>query len=264
MRRALARIGGTLAQWVVAIAVVYGAWRLVVSPQLPPGFSASPEEVLTKLRSWFSDGTAWDMIGRTLGEALTGLAIGSCIGIAIALALGFSHPVVERFFEPFIGALYAMPKFVLVPVLFVWIGAGFTPRMVIIAVGTVPIVAIYTLSGIRTVDPDRVRMMRLFGARGWQVVGKLLVPHTAGHIATGLTLALPHAMFVAIGAEILFGGDDGIGGVLNTQAQLFDAPAVFGALTIATVLSVVLLAVLRLVSRRLLGVDLERARPAWG
>lgn len=235
-----------------------GAWTLFVNPQLPPGFSATPAELGKRLRGWLSDGQAWDMVSRTLSEALVGLVVGSLAGVLIAMVLGFSRPVVGRFWEPFIGALYAMPKFVLVPILFVWIGAGFTPRAVIIAIGTVPILAIYTLSGIRTVDPDRALMMRLLGANGWQLSRKLLVPHTARYILTGLTQAVPHAIFVAIGAEILFGGTDGIGGVLNTQAQLFDAPAVFTALGIATALSIVLLGLLGLVGRRLLGVDIRQ------
>jgi ABC-type nitrate/sulfonate/bicarbonate transport system permease component len=102
-------------------------------------------------------------------------------------------------------------------------------------------------------------MMRMFGAGRTQVARKLLIPHTSTHVITGLTLALPHAVFLAIGTEILFGDTNGIGGVLNTEAQLFNPAAVFGAVAIATVLSALLLALLQLFSRRLLGADVPRS-----
>jgi NitT/TauT family transport system permease protein len=255
----LRRAAVVLLQWVVAAVIVAAAWQLFIAPRLPSGFTASASEVGRQLQTWFAHGQAWDMTKQTMGESLVGLVAGSAVGVVLALLLGLSAPVVGRFFEPFLGALYAMPKFVLVPILFVWIGAGFTPRVVIIAVGTVPILTIYTMTGIRTVDPARVRMMRMFGAGRTQVARKLLIPHTSTHVITGLTLALPHAVFLAIGTEILFGDTNGIGGVLNTEAQLFNPAAVFGAVAIATVLSALLLALLQLFSRRLLGADVPRS-----
>ena len=253
------RVGLTVLQWLISAAIVYAAWELFITPNLPGGFSASAGEVVRQLRTWLTNGTAWDMTERTLSEALAGLAVGSAAGILLAMAIGLSPPIVGRFFEPFVSALYAMPKFVLVPILFVWIGAGFTPRVIIVTISTLPILTIYTLTGIRTVDPDRAWMLRLYGANRRQVGAKLLLPHTIRHIVTGLTLALPHAMFIAIGAEILFGDTNGIGGVLNTEAQLFNPQAVFASLTIATVLSVVLIGAVRLISTRLLGVDIRRS-----
>ena len=72
-----------------------------------------------------------------------------------------------------------------------------------------------------------------------------------GYIATGEVYVLPHAMFVAVGAEVLFGISGGLGGTIYTQGQLFNAKEVFAALLIATVISAVLSWMVGLVGARL-------------
>jgi NitT/TauT family transport system permease protein len=175
-----------------------------------------------------------------------GFVIGSAVGIVFALAIGLSGYVPGKVLEPFVVATYAMPKFVLVPILYVWLGSEFLPRIVLVTVAVFPLVAIYTLTGIRTVDPDRVIMMRLMGAGRGRIASKVLLPHTMRYIISGLTFSFPHAVTMAIGAEILFGTTSGLGGTLYTEAQQFNAAAVISALLIATVLAAVLTGICRL------------------
>jgi NitT/TauT family transport system permease protein len=119
--------------------------------------------------------------------------------------------------------------------------------VLLVTAAVFPLVAIYTLTGIRTVDPDRVTMMRLMGASRAQIASKLLIPHTMRYVVTGLTFSFPHAVTMAIGAEILFGTTTGLGGTLYTDAQQFNAAAVIAALIIATVLAAVLTGICRLI-----------------
>jgi NitT/TauT family transport system permease protein len=124
-------------------------------------------------------------------------------------------------------------------------GAGLAPRVVIVAAAVFPIMTIYTVTGVRTVDPNQVQALTMFGASRRQIALKLLLPHGLGYVITGVTFAAPHAVFLAIGAEILFGTPDGIGGLLNTQAEIFNSVDVLAALVVATALSLVLMAMVR-------------------
>jgi NitT/TauT family transport system permease protein len=241
-----------VAQWVCCGLVIYLIWAYALTPSISNAFFAAPAAVFRLVWSWLGDGTAWSLASTTLGEALTGFVIGSAIGIVLALAIGLLPATVGEVTEPFVTAIYTAPKFVFIPILFIWLGADFAPRAVLVVLAVFPVVTIYTLVGVRTLDPDRATMMRMVGASRLQLAGKLLLPHTAGYVATGMTVVLPQAMFMAIGAEILFGTSSGLGGRMYTQAELFNGKDVLAALVIATVLSGLLIGGVGRVTDRLL------------
>jgi NitT/TauT family transport system permease protein len=239
------RLGSRLLQWLASLAVLYVLWRWVAMPSVSSAILVGPGKVWDYLRQSFDNGALWAMTRVTLTETLVGLALGVAIGILLAVLIALLPRLVGAVLEPFVTAVYAMPKFVLAPILFLWFGTGFVPRLTMITATIFPVVAIYLLSGIRTVDPDRVEMLRLAGARPRQVATKLLLPHATRYLITAVVYAAPHALAVAIAAELLFGTTQGIGGALSQNAQYFNAAGVLGALAVGTVISVLLMALSR-------------------
>jgi NitT/TauT family transport system permease protein len=233
------RVLTRLAQWVTSMAILMGVWQLL-AVSTTSLFVTGPVSTFEQVGTWLHDGVAWSLVRLTLGEAFSGFVIGSILGVAMALVVGLAPGIAGKVFEPGIVGLYAAPKFVLVPILFVWAGNGVIPRVILVISAVAPVIATYTLTGIRTVDTERVRMMRGLGASRRQIALKLLVPHTMSYIATGEVYVLPHATFVAVGAEILFGSSGGLGGTIFSDAQLFNAKGVFAALVLATVISAIL------------------------
>ncbi len=247
------RIGGVVVQWTVVWALVYAGWRWLLAPNVSPVFVAAPDAVFSKLGDWWTDGTLFDMIKITLQESLTGLLFGTVAAILIALIVALGPSLIGEVVEPVITAAYAMPKFVFAPLLFVSLGNGFTPRVIFVTISVLPIIFINTMAGMRTVDPARVTMMRLLGSSPRQVSTKLLLPHTLAFLATGLMIASHTSMTAAIGAEILFGAQTGLGGAIYVNGEFFNAVGVFAALLAATVISVVyvrLFQMLRVVGSR--------------
>lgn len=251
-RRVATKTLAGVAQWVCCGFIVYAIWAWALSPNISNAFFAYPGKVFDEIGTWLSNGTAWSLASTTLAEALAGFAIGSVLGIIIALAIGLLPQIVGEVFEPFVTALYTAPKFVFIPLLFIWLGADFAPRAVLVVLAVFPVITIYTLVGIRTLDPARAHMFRLLGASRVQIASKLLLPHTAGYVTTGMTVVLPQAMFMAIGAEILFGTSTGLGGRMYTQAELFNGTGVLAALVISTILSGLLIWGVGGLARRLL------------
>ncbi|HTX82192.1 MAG TPA: ABC transporter permease subunit [Streptosporangiaceae bacterium] len=239
-------------QWAFTLLLIYAVWRWLLDPHLSPVLFASPAKVFSQLGTYASNGDLWAMVGTTLSEALAGFAIGALTGIIAALAIGSMRPRYGKVFEPIIGGFYAMPKFVLAPLLFLWLGTGFAPRTVLVTVSVFPLVAIYSLTGIRTVDADTVRMMQLAGASKLQIARKLMLPHTGGYLVISLVLAGPHALTVAIASEILFGASNGIGGFLYTSSEAFSASGVLATLIIGTAVALLLFGITRALEHRLL------------
>jgi NitT/TauT family transport system permease protein len=249
------RIAAKTLQWIVALGVFYLIWQLIVVPSTSRAVIATPASVWTTLGQWVRDGTLWSITGHTLGEALLAFAIAGAVGILLALAVTLLPAMVGEVIEPAVTALYAAPKFVLVPLLVLWLHQGFVPVVVLVVISLFPQIFLYTVTGVRTVDPDRVQMMRLAGASGWQIAFKLLLPHALGYIATGLTLSAPHAVTISIGAEILLSADAvGIGGTLSNASQLFQSSTVMAALVVGTILCLAFITLSRKIGEILPGV----------
>jgi NitT/TauT family transport system permease protein len=246
------RAGGACIQWIFCLAIIYAVWRWVLDPNLSPVLFAGPGKVWSRLEAYFHSGSLWSMIRITLWESVAGLIIGSSIGVVVAVLIGVMSRRYAKIFEPIIGGFYAMPKFVLAPLLFIWLGTGFAPRVVLVTISVFPLVAIYSLTGVRTVDPNIVHMMRLSGASRRQIAQKLVLPHTGGYFAVSLVVATPHALTVAVGAEILFGATTGIGGSLYTSSEMFQSADVLAALVVGTVVGLVLFGISRAFETRLL------------
>jgi NitT/TauT family transport system permease protein len=252
MATVVTKVLGRLAQWVVSLGLLYVLWRWVLMPHVSVTAIASPHAIAKAVRTSFDNGSLWSMVGTTLSEALVGFAVGSAIGVVVALVVAAVPPVGE-FIEPVVVWIYAMPKFVAAPILFVWFGAGFVPRVVMVTLAVLPVVAIYVLDGVRTVDGGLVTAMRQFGADPVQVARLVLLPYGSRFLFTALAYVLPHALTIAIGAEIVFGTTNGIGGVLDTDAQSFDPAGLLAALVVATIISMMLVALTRRIEARLTG-----------
>jgi NitT/TauT family transport system permease protein len=246
------KVLATAVQWAFCLFVIYALWQWVLYPHWGRVEFASPSHVWTQLRTYADDGALWSMVRITLSESGVGFVLGSALGVLVALGIGALPVRLGKVFEPVVGGLYAMPKFVLAPILLIWLGTAFRPRVFLITLAVFPLVAIYCLTGIRTVDPDMVTMMRLSGASKAQITRKLMLPHISGYVTMSLVIAAPHALTVAIGSEILFGSSTGIGGVLYTASDQFNPAGVLAALVVGTVMAVFLLGVARLVERSFL------------
>ena len=125
-RKSVTKTLAGVAQWVCCGFIVYAIWAWALSPNISNAFFAYPGKVFDEIGTWLSNGTAWSLASTTLAEALAGFAIGSVLGIIIALAIGLLPQIVGEVFEPFVTALYTAPKFVFIPLLFIWLGADFS------------------------------------------------------------------------------------------------------------------------------------------
>lgn len=237
-------------QWCISLAVLYALWTWVLAPRTSRAVIVAPDVVAGRIAHWISTGALWDMVWTTLSEASLGLGLGILVGLGLALLLAVGPVLVGKTLEPAVAAIYAMPKFVIIPLLFIWLGNGFAPRVAFVGIAVFAVIFVNMVSGLRTVDPSRVQMMELFGATKWQIATKLLLRHAIGYLATGLTFATSFAIAIAIGAEMLFGVSDGLGGTLNTSAAFFDAASVLGAIVVATVLSSFAIALASWLGRR--------------
>jgi NitT/TauT family transport system permease protein len=248
-RRARHRRNVNLARVILFVAFV-AVWQLAANLHwIDPGVLASPSAIWEHLVKWTLDGTLWFHSWITIQETLAGFAIGSIGGIVLGFGIG-RYPALAEVLDPFILAIYSVPKVALAPLFLVWFGIGLWMKIILAAVTVVFIVFFNTLAGVRNVDRDLVDAVWLMGAKPRDVLFKVLVPSAMGWALTGVRIAIPYALIGAIIGELI-ASNRGIGYLISSAAAGYDTAGVFAALIVLTVLAIILNAGVDEIDRRL-------------
>jgi NitT/TauT family transport system permease protein len=240
------------AVWLLRLAVLGGVllgWHLASGTLLPAFYISSPGKVLDVLMRWLSDGSIWKHIAATVSVLFTGYALGAIIGIAIGLWLGL-NPRAERLVQPFIAALFGLPKIALLPLLVIAFGIGFTSKVVLVASVVVFLLLFATLAGVRDIDRDMVEGLRLMGATEAELTRKVRMPAILPWIYTGMRTAIGYALTTTVVSEALQ-SNRGLGYLIEHSAVTFNAAGVFAAVAVLLVLSTAIMLPLGAMEARL-------------
>jgi NitT/TauT family transport system permease protein len=131
--------------------------------------------------------------------------------------------------EPFITAVYSMPKLALVPLLIMWFGIG-RPLQVSAAALIVFFLMFYnTFFGIRDVSRSLIDAVRIMGGSRWDVALRVRLPSALIWVVAGLKISVPQALVGVVVAEML-AGNRGLGFLVSINAGQFNSAGTFAAL----------------------------------
>lgn len=238
-------VGARASRWLapaVAVAALLAAWQIAADSGaladvlgLEPLLVPSPAEIGEVL--WDDRALLAENAWVTLKEILLGFLCGLAAGIATAVTLRYSDEL-RRALYPLMIASQAIPIVVIAPVLVVWFGFGIGPKLAIVALLCFFPIAVNTLDGMRSVDPDTVKMMRSIDASRWQVLRRVEAPTALPFLFSGARIAAVFAPIAAVFGEWA-GADAGLGRMilqdganLQTARQFADA-AVLAAIALA-------------------------------
>jgi ABC-type nitrate/sulfonate/bicarbonate transport system permease component len=170
---------------------------------------------------------------------LSEFAYACALMLPLGFSIGFCVGQLKYFgmiFEPIIYLLYAIPNLVLYPIFLLILGIGELSKIVFgIFVGIFPC-TIYIISGFRQVDKSYIRVARLFGAKGYQLIRYVIIPAAMPGILLGIRLGICYAFIGVILAETL-GSLRGLGYLINTATYLFNQRALFVVISIILIIS---------------------------
>ena len=172
-------------------------------------FFPPPSTVFVIFGRMISSGELWSHLSISLWRVLAGFAVGALPAVTLGLLMGWFRGL-HAFFDPLIAAIYPVPKIALLPLFLIWFGLGETTKIVTVAVAVFFVVLITTVNGVRLVEPVLIEAAQSYGARGWRLFSKVILPATLPAIFTGLRLGLGVALLVIVGAEFV-ASNKGIG-----------------------------------------------------
>jgi ABC-type nitrate/sulfonate/bicarbonate transport system permease component len=243
------------AWWILSrafsIVVLAAAWELLAQSGTLTPFQL-PALSKVGLRIW-SDVTSGEFAlnaALTLYRALTGFVICAVLGIAIGMAMS-RNAIAHWFFDPLVSVGFPMPKTAFIPVVILWLGVYDVSKITIIVIDAIFPVITATVIAIQGVERELIWSARNMGANNRELLTQIVLPAALPQIMTGLQVALPLCLIVAVVAEMLMGGY-GLGGAMMTASRFANSTGVFAGIVEIAVVGYVLVKAMSLIRRRLL------------
>jgi ABC-type nitrate/sulfonate/bicarbonate transport system permease component len=243
-------------RWLPPIAIVVlllGLWQLAASLDvianalnIEPFLVPSPSEIAQSL--WADRSLLLDNGWVTLQEVLAGFALSVVAGVAFAVVLHLS-PMLRRAFYPLLIASQTVPIVVIAPILVVWLGFGIGPKLVIIALICFFPITVNTLDGLRSVDPDLLKMMRTLDASRLQTFRRVEGPSALPYFFSGAKIAVAVAVIGAVFGEWA-GSSSGLGHLIQQASAQLQTARTFAAVVVLSALAIVLFGLLAVIERR--------------
>jgi NitT/TauT family transport system permease protein len=188
-------------------------------------------------------------LGDTLAKTAVAYVLSVVLGVAGGIALG-SGRVLREVLNPFVIALYGMPKILVLPWIVLLLGFGTAPAIFYGTIhGLFPILVLVA-GGVRDVDRTLVSVARAFGASTWQLYWKVVLPAIVPTVLAGMRLGIVFCLLGVLIVE-MFAGIRGMGHVLNSLANGFQAPELFAATALVSAASIVIVLGLDTLNERL-------------
>ncbi len=213
------------------LALFLVAWQTaVIALKIPNYLIPTPLQMFSRLVTE-SPLLATD-IKATASEALLGF------GFCILIAVPFSILIVwfrtlERAIMPLLIFTQTTPMLAVVPILIIWFGIGILPKIIVVFIIGFFQLTVLTISGLRSVEPEMLDLMRSMSASTYDIFRKVRLPASLPYIFDGMKLAALLSVVGAVVAEIV-GADFGLGHVIVYGISEMDTEILFGCILLLT------------------------------
>jgi NitT/TauT family transport system permease protein len=141
-------------------------------------------------------------------EFLSGLAIGSTVGLVLAALLTLK-PFAEKIIAPYVLIMVTTPMLALVPFLRLKMGFGLWPLIIAVALASGPMVMINSATGFRRTDLAKIALARSYGASTFQIFAKIRFPLALPMIIVGYMVGSIFGLLTAVGGEMVAASEQG-------------------------------------------------------
>ena len=212
------------------------AWEILARINfIDPFLMSMPSKIFTTIKTLFLSGDLFKHILTTLYETVLGFIIATTIGTIIAIFLWCSE-YLRKILDPYIVVLNSLPKIALGPIIIVWFGAG-TKSIVFMAIIITIIVTVITMeNGFLSVEKNKIKLLKSFGASQFQILFKLILPASIKTFVSCLKINVGMSWIGSIMGEYLV-SKQGIGYLIVYGGQVFKLDLVMASTVILCILA---------------------------
>ena len=225
-------------------------WQFSAGNLIHTFYLPRPIKVVEELSDWIKDGSLFVHILATLVPAVKGFLIASISAIILGYTLAMAR-FAAGVFEPYIAALYGIPIISLVPLMILWVGIGQELAVAVAVMASFFLMFFNVYFGVREVSQTLIDQVLIAGGSRWDVAWRVRLPSALIWVVAGTKVAMPHSMVGVVVAEFLT-GNRGLGFLLSSNANQFNAAGTFAAVAVLGTISFSLDRMLFFLTRRAL------------
>ncbi len=235
---------------VSGIAALFGLWELYVrAADVRPLTLPAPSRIVVHVLG--NAGFYAENAAVTVTEAVAGLVIAFLLAMVVATAMAHSG-FVERASWPIIVLIQSTPIVVLVPVFIRWLGFGMAPKIAIAAIfAFVPFVS-NAVTGLRSVDADRLDLLHSVDASGREIFWRLRLPSALPALFAAGRICISLALIGAVIGEYYGSSTSGLGTVSQRAASRSFVDQQWGSIFVASFVGITATLILLACERRVL------------
>ncbi|WP_306566962.1 ABC transporter permease [Aquabacterium sp.] len=234
------------APWVLLLGVLI-LWQVLCSALNVSEFIfPSPARIAAQMVEFHSEilRHAW----RTLWVTLAGFAIAIVVGVLLGFLIGSSRLAYAAVY-PLMTAFNALPKAAFVPILVVWFGIGPGPAILTAFLISFFPIMVNIATGLATLEPELEDVLRVLGAKRWDVLMKVGLPRSLPYFFGSLKVAITLA-FVGTTVSEMTASNEGIGYLLISAGSSMQMGLAFAGLVVIGAMAMIMYELFSVVETR--------------
>ncbi len=226
----------TLSPWILLV-VVIALWQLVCS-----AFNVSEFVFPSPARIWEQmiefRGVIAAHAWRTYWVTMAGFGLAIIVGVMLGFLIGSSRLAYTAVY-PLMTAFNALPKAAFVPILVVWFGIGIGPAILTAFLISFFPIMVNIATGLATLEPELEDVLRVLGAKRWDVLIKVGLPRSMPYFYGSLKVAITLA-FVGTTVSEMTAANEGIGYLLISAGSAMQMGLAFAGLVVVGAMAMVM------------------------
>ncbi len=204
--RVLAIVLAALPFVAVALAYTIGSeMRLAVNPQdrlLPAPATLLDTAIRTFTEAERRSGRIllWHDTGASLFRLLSGVGIAALLSLVLGLVIGLL-PVMRGTLSNFVAVISMVPPLALLPILFIFFGLGELSKVVLIVIGTAPVMTRDLAQRVLEIPREQIIKAQTLGASSLVIALRVVLPQVLPRLIINMRLSLGTAWLFLIAAE---------------------------------------------------------------
>ena len=237
------------APWLLLAATLL-LWELVCR-----GFGVSefvfpaPSRIVAQL--WEYRATIAMHAWRTFWVTMVGFGISIVVGTLLGFLIGSSRTAYAAFY-PLMTGFNALPKAAFVPILVVWFGIGVGPAVLTAFLISFFPITVNIATGLATLEPELEDVLRVLGARRWDVLIKVGLPRSMPYFYASLKVAITLA-FVGTTVSEMTAANEGIGYLLISAGSSMQMGLAFAGLVVIGAMAMIMYELFAVIEKRTTG-----------
>jgi NitT/TauT family transport system permease protein len=234
----------------ILLAAILVVWEVSVRLLDVPDFIFPGPLQITQQFMEFT-GPLMDAAWKTFWVTMVGFGIAIVVGVLMGFLIGSSRLAYTAIY-PLMVAFNAVPKAAVVPILVVWFGIGLGPGILTAFLISFFPITVNIATGLATLEPELEDVLRVLGAKRWDVLVKVGLPRSMPYFYGSLKVSITLAFVGTVLAEMT-AGDSGIGYLMQTAGSQQRLPLAFAGLVVIGVMAMLMYELFSWIEKRTTG-----------